>query len=1142
LFLAFAIQGAIALPTSYYASGSLLSSGKWVKVKVSSTGMQEIPFSRLRELGFSDPSKVAVYGYSGVELEKNEFSTSLPDDLPAVPVASYGDKLVFYGVASEVPVEYVRDQYVPTKYKVKLRRNLSNDCAYYFLTDSRPRLEVETSDVAVADGQAAVETAHGLVWNNFTDRQIGAIGAYLFGENIVDSGTVTYPVGLPAYDPSGDYAPGMVCGVALKAASPGRVEFSVAGASTQPVSVQSYGNDPGHMSYCYAASNLDFKGMSKTADDIYRVTVDPRKSGDPLTEAALDYYAFSYPRTTDVSAHVQHFLSFPELQVGQPVKLVDSPVGVKVWDVTSIRKPKEITVKKIDSGGNVGFVADRKVAMTMSEPGLQTVVFNPDEDLCQVEVVGEVASQNCHGMDVPQMLVVASAKTYDAALELAGLHKEKTGVDVAVVPFDEVCNEFASGLHHPMAVRRLVKMLYDRDPSRLQALLIFARAFSDNTGLTATESPEDFADTYIPMFQCEDISGCGYQPTSYATDVVYAMLSDDFRYDSSLEKGHLLRCPLDIKIGRVPAANEGEALAFVVKARNYLDNVTAKAFYNRAIMTADMGDENLHVQQAKKMRDLLADIAPATVLDMHVQALYNPIGGSNESMRRRLRQQLHRGVGMWFFLGHSLTCTQIGSGQLWSNAYDKELYNDTPPFTVYGTCQTLVMDSPATSLQIDMLFNTNGGMIAGVGAARPVFAQHNYCVTNMMARGYYAQKPGATLGDVFKTGRNIYVDNPKLIQSNAENHQGIAINTMAYNFAGDPMLPLRVPGNTVKVTSINSTPVDGSTISVVPLERQRLEGEILSPSGEVDTSFNGVLTMTVYDGNHVASTAHNADEANPAVEIEIDENTLQEVKFDIRDGRFSGEFSFAIPTYVGDKNRVSFYAVTTDCDRTAVGYLDGLCVSQEAAAGTEVSAPVISSMYAADTELSDNDCLPGDFMLYATVEPVEVGLLGRSDRMGEGVSILLDNSKKLDGVDGYFNVNTDGSASLAYPVSALPDGTHLLTLKVVNVAGVSAEKSVSVNVVNVAEARTVVDASLAREEAVIDIEHQFADAPVGRLVVLDAAGRTVFSKDNVGFPYSWNLSGNDGSEVADGVYSACVYFKSGRRYGFAAPAPVVVGR
>jgi hypothetical protein len=199
-------------------------------------------------------------------------------------------------------------------------------------------------------------------------------------------------------------------------------------------------------------------------------------------------------------------------------------------------------------------------------------------------------------------------------------------------------------------------------------------------------------------------------------------------------------------------------------------------------------------------------------------------------------------------------------------------------------------------------------------------------------------------------------------------------------------------------------------------------------------------------------------------------------------------------------------------------------------------------MYAVDEDYIEGDYVPGNFTVYAKVEPGELDLISTSDRIGGSVSLILDNSKKLASADAYFKVNPeDGSATLAYPVTELSDGAHTLTLRVANVAGVSAERSLNVTVVNVSEATTVAT-EFARDEAMIYLKHSLSDAPEGRLVITDATGKTVFSADVDTFPYTWNLTNANGENVKDGVYSASVYFKAGHRYGYSTPATIVVGR
>lgn len=1129
-----------ALPVSFYTSSSLLSSGKWVKVKVSTTGMQEITDEQLRSMGFADPSKVAVYGYSGAELYNWEITEDVPDDLPAVPSARYGDKLVFYGVASDYPSVYRLNSSSPVRYRVKLTRNLYDDCSYYFLTDSRPRLEVEKQDAVPAEGIDVVDHAYGVVWHNYDDQKPCECGAYLFSESFAESGVLELPLSMPGYTDAGYGTATFSYAVGSKVKS-GSIRVSAPGVSGVSNTLNNYtqASDAGYLEYYYNAFVVDLANMAKATDDIYNIKVDGSSAQDRVT-MGLDYYAVVYPRSTDMADLTQQPLAFPALSKGAQVCLSGAGEGVKVWEVGQAT-PVEMVVSSVSPDGTPGFVSPRNVEATVGSPAMQVIVFDPSAQLNTVEVVEEVRNQNFHGMDVPEMLVVASEVTLPYAERLAAIHREKTGVDAAVVLYSDVCNEFASGVSHPMAIRRMAKMLYDRDPSRFKAVLIFARAFHDNTGHASTETREAFDRTYIPMLQCDEISYCGDLPRSYATDAIYGMLEDDFVYDNVMSAGHFLRAPLSIRVGRIPAVNAAEAMDYLSKMEKYLSTPPNKPLYNRVVITADRGDGNLHFGEATEVRDLINTLSPSTVTDMHLLSVYS--SSSNDKIRKRMGELFQRGVGMWFFLGHSSSYSNIGGGTLWNIMYDKNLLNDNPPFVVFGTCTILGLDKVAPSLQTAMLFNTTGGMIAGVGAPRPTYAEWNHYPCLMMSRGYYTQKAGATFGDVFRDGRNLFAYTPEVIASGIGSSPTAGINIMNYNFAGDPMLPMHLPDGSVKITSWNSEPVPAA-VEVSPLVAQKIEGEVYNSDGDVDTSFNGLLTMLVYDGKHTANSSVNVNGNNPLVEIDLDESVLQEVTFDVVDGRFSGDVSFAIPTYAGGGNRVTLYAVSGDSRHSAVGWLDGLTIDQEAdlELSDAAAAPEITALYAAGEDVEENDCLPGNFMLYAEVAPSDVALLGVSDRFGGGLSLTIDNSKKVKGIDGYFSVNTDGSASLACPVSDLTDGPHVLTFRVVNVAGKSAERSIAVNVVNVAEAVTVVEQLHARDEAVIDIRHNLTDAPVGRLVVESADGNVVFTDDNAVFPYSWNLSDNGGNPVADGVYSAKVYFKAGRHYGFSAPALIVVGR
>ena len=113
--------------TSRYAAHSVLSSGTWAKIRVPSSGVYQLTDDVIRSAGFSDPSKVRLYGYGGAmqpETLSGDYLTST-DDLKEVATCTVGGRRLFY---AQGPVTW------STTGKSRVR-NPYSDYGYYFLTD-----------------------------------------------------------------------------------------------------------------------------------------------------------------------------------------------------------------------------------------------------------------------------------------------------------------------------------------------------------------------------------------------------------------------------------------------------------------------------------------------------------------------------------------------------------------------------------------------------------------------------------------------------------------------------------------------------------------------------------------------------------------------------------------------------------------------------------------------------------------------------------------------------------------------------------------------------------------------------------------------------------------------------------------------
>ena len=120
--------GTTQVAAQRYADHSVLASGRWVKMRVPTTGIYQITDSLVSAAGFADASKVRVYGYGGAMQPEKITSAFLQlyDDLKEVPTYEQDGRRLFHAVGT------VSWNSAATTARV---RNPYSDYGYYFLTD-----------------------------------------------------------------------------------------------------------------------------------------------------------------------------------------------------------------------------------------------------------------------------------------------------------------------------------------------------------------------------------------------------------------------------------------------------------------------------------------------------------------------------------------------------------------------------------------------------------------------------------------------------------------------------------------------------------------------------------------------------------------------------------------------------------------------------------------------------------------------------------------------------------------------------------------------------------------------------------------------------------------------------------------------
>ena len=148
-------RAASTVSTQLYAAHSVLSSGKWAKIRVPANGIYNLTADVVRRAGFSDLSKVRIYGYGG-NLQNEKISSAYLkefDDLKEVPSCLIGGKRLFYGRG---PVSW------DSNTAVVRTRNHYSDYGYYFITESTEAPLTIDADAFLASVYPTADDYHSL--------------------------------------------------------------------------------------------------------------------------------------------------------------------------------------------------------------------------------------------------------------------------------------------------------------------------------------------------------------------------------------------------------------------------------------------------------------------------------------------------------------------------------------------------------------------------------------------------------------------------------------------------------------------------------------------------------------------------------------------------------------------------------------------------------------------------------------------------------------------------------------------------------------------------------------------------------------------------------------------------------------------
>ena len=1105
---------AMALETGYYANSSRLSSGHWVKVKVSDSGIYRISHEQLRQWGFDDPSKVNVYGFGGPELADNTFSTDMPDDLPLQYCEHISDALLFYGEGDL----RLRPRSNST---TDLKRRRNHYCTYscYFLSDVKSDRR-PASAMPFTENEAAINEHLSFDYIEPEEYQPDNAGVNWFADPLYSTAekrTFTFH----AVDYTGEAAVTWL--PVTNSTSQITVEPVTEAASIEVLSrrgvmaVRPVTSDRTYLLYnsLPSPSYLQIRLIDGHTD--FPVTFSGHVSAEWVS---IDYACLIYKRRNRLGSHPQLIMNIDGISASANLRVSDAGSNTCIWDVT-----RPLSVTPLETRYDAATTSISATPPMGTDP-MTLVAFNPDDASLPVpEFLGTVD----HNSDLHatpsgcEMVIITSSSLMPAAQRLATLHEARQGLQVNVVDHQQIFDEFSSGAPSAIAYRRYVKMLHDREPGRLKYLLLFGHGTSDHRFLTV-----DNDGSYLFTYQVEEDREIGYtdwsnyRVSNFSSDNYFGMLDDSFTI-RSIPSQHV-----SIGVGRLPVSGMSQAEDMIDKIEEYFDSYMTDDHHSRMLALADGGDQNAHLLMADNAVDIMHAHQPAIAADKVYHALFRTSPDDNKNMslwKSRLDESLAEGAGLMGFCGHAATTSFATAFTLPS--ISKMVFNNHP-ICLFATCEALYIDRPVLNMGMEMLRDRRGA-VAIIAAGRTVYLNRNKTLYDAVIDNYYSVTSGDCLGDVWRNAFNDVITG---------NDISYGINSLSYNLGGDPALPVARPTHGASVLTVNGAQA-GSTVRISALSPVTLSGTVTNLSGAIASDFNGRAVVTIYDGTQTVTTP-DIKNGDSSVNVKIDNRVLARTGAEVKNGRWTATLVPPVGSVPHMKNRVLVWA-SDGHSGMALGAYDGLSVADPVDASSpsdDTSGPEITAMYIDTPEFSDGDATGSDFTLYAEIAPDPSGINVSNSTVCRRAGVTLDSRSTTSMSSNTLRWQPDGSARMVYPFTGVTDGHHTVTVSVADNLGNVSERTVSFSVINatltghLAVADPIVTG---RTQISLDIP---SSAEVTRVVVEDAQHNAVEVREHISWPWNWTPAAN----LPDGHYSIRVYFKDSSRYGATDPLEITLIR
>lgn len=401
-----------------YAENSILAEGNWVKISTTDAGIYQITEDSLRAWGFTDPSKIKLFGYGGTvidELFAN--SDNYIDDLPQIPLWRHNNKLYFY---SQGTTKWSFDS---ASQEFVHRLHPYSTYACYFLTDRN----IESTDFPTISSSLPTEIDTPItVFDDYALHEkelisVGKTGQNFFGEDFLSNSNQDFTFHLSGAQPSPIKI--RVSFGAKISGSEGYIHISYNGTELPTNTSNKITKYYDSHEFLRVASPL--KTVNR-AEEESTISLRYASTGTTLS-AYLDYIRLNYKRKLQLY-NGQVCFRFINRQTDNYYRIENSTATTLVWDVTTPHRPKNITTS----------FDNNTTSFTPEDAQLREfIAFDPEQNFPSPSFVRQIENQNLHALNIPELTIITPAALQTEAERVAQLHREE-GLTVAVIEQEKI--------------------------------------------------------------------------------------------------------------------------------------------------------------------------------------------------------------------------------------------------------------------------------------------------------------------------------------------------------------------------------------------------------------------------------------------------------------------------------------------------------------------------------------------------------------------------------------------------------------------------------------------------------------------------------------------------------------------------------